>query len=131
LKVLAAQADARWAAKPRLIDMPGREMGQVVPALRMRGQGGYSQEERPDRRGVDGGSGEEGQLGSNVEGSRTGEPRSELQSPDGKRHSFTIGKRAPYTTKENTEDPWKKARGGPSEEWQPEAWDPNALTARR
>jgi NADH dehydrogenase [ubiquinone] 1 alpha subcomplex assembly factor 2 len=131
LKVLAGQADARWEAKPRLIDMPGREIGQAVPALRVRDPGGYSQEERPNGRGVGGGSEEEGQLGSNVGCSRTEVPPSEIQSPDGKRHSFTIGKRAPYTMKENKEDPWKKARGGPSEEWQPEAWDPNALTARR
>jgi NADH dehydrogenase [ubiquinone] 1 alpha subcomplex assembly factor 2 len=131
LKVLAAQADARWEAKPRLIDMPGREIGQAVPALRVRDPGGYSQEERPNGRGVDGWGGEEGQLGSNVGGSPTDELQSEMQSPDVKRHSFTIGKRAPYTTKENKEDPWKKAGGGPSEEWQPEAWDPNALIARR
>jgi len=32
---------------------------------------------------------------------------------------------------EKKEDPWKKARGGPSEKWQPQAWDPNALAARR
>ncbi|KAI0128715.1 hypothetical protein BJ170DRAFT_342855 [Xylariales sp. AK1849] len=33
MKVLAAEADARWEAKPSLSDVPGRENGQAVPAL--------------------------------------------------------------------------------------------------
>ncbi|KAK9781609.1 hypothetical protein AB5N19_06037 [Seiridium cardinale] len=34
LKTLAAEADARWEAKPSLMDMPGRGLtGQPVPAL--------------------------------------------------------------------------------------------------
>jgi NADH dehydrogenase [ubiquinone] 1 alpha subcomplex assembly factor 2 len=34
LKILAAEADARWAAKPSLMDMPGKgDKGQAVPAL--------------------------------------------------------------------------------------------------
>ncbi|KAI1384380.1 uncharacterized protein F4822DRAFT_362015 [Hypoxylon trugodes] len=33
MKLLAAEADARWEAKPRLSDVPGREKGQPVPAL--------------------------------------------------------------------------------------------------
>ncbi|KAI0841472.1 hypothetical protein F5Y06DRAFT_293173 [Hypoxylon sp. FL0890] len=33
IKQLAAEADARWEAKPSLIDVPGRERGQPVPPL--------------------------------------------------------------------------------------------------
>ncbi|OTB04993.1 hypothetical protein M426DRAFT_320301 [Hypoxylon sp. CI-4A] len=33
IKVLAAEADARWEAKPSLLDMPGQEKGQPVPPL--------------------------------------------------------------------------------------------------
>ena len=33
MKMLAAEADARWAAKPSLIDAPGQEQGQPRPAL--------------------------------------------------------------------------------------------------
>lgn len=29
------------------------------------------------------------------------------------------------------EDPWKQARGGPSEEWQPNAWDASRVTPAR
>lgn len=135
LKVLAAQADARWAAKPSLIDMPdgasGRQRGHVVPALRAGDPGGYRQEERPDMMAVKEGIIAEGEVGNNVEGSQTEEHVNQMQSPDRKRHSFARGERAHQAIKENKEDPWKKARGGPSEEWQPEAWDPSLLAARR
>jgi hypothetical protein len=33
LKVLSAQADARWAAKPSFLDKPGEGRGQAIPAL--------------------------------------------------------------------------------------------------
>ncbi|KAF3060051.1 hypothetical protein GL218_04746 [Daldinia childiae] len=33
IKVLAAEADARWEAKPSLVGVPGRERGQPVPPL--------------------------------------------------------------------------------------------------
>ncbi|KAK6602026.1 hypothetical protein H4I95_07128 [Botrytis cinerea] len=37
----------------------------------------------------------------------------------------------PREEKTYKDDPWKKARGGPSEEWQPQAWDPNEMPAAR
>ncbi|KAI2465327.1 hypothetical protein F4781DRAFT_34468 [Annulohypoxylon bovei var. microspora] len=33
MKVLAAEADARWEAKPSYLDAPGKERGQPVPPL--------------------------------------------------------------------------------------------------
>lgn len=33
MKQLAAEADARWEAKPRLTDAPGAATGQPVPSL--------------------------------------------------------------------------------------------------
>ncbi|ORY59245.1 uncharacterized protein BCR38DRAFT_488977 [Pseudomassariella vexata] len=33
IKLLAAEADARWEAKPRVTDIPGNEKGQSVPVL--------------------------------------------------------------------------------------------------
>lgn len=80
---------------------------------------------------MDGARGAEGLPGDGVDGSQPEGPASEMQTPDGKRHPFTRGERAYRTAKEKREDPWKKARGGPSEEWQPAAWDPNASAARR
>jgi len=142
LKVLAAQADARWASKKSYLDTPdrrahksfleapGREGGQPMPALKAKDPGGHTQETRPDGRAVDG----EGLLRRSGWGSQAEKLGNEMQTPDGKRHPFTRGERPRETVKEmieKREDPWKKARKGPSEEWQPQAWDPNALAARR
>jgi NADH dehydrogenase [ubiquinone] 1 alpha subcomplex assembly factor 2 len=133
LKVLAAQADARWASKKSYLDAPdrpvntsyleapGKEGGQTVPALKVKDPGGYTEDTRPN------GS----HTGNKVEGSQAEEPGSKMQTPDGKRHPFTRGERTRQITKEKMEDSWKKSGGGPSEEWQPQAWDPNALGARR
>jgi NADH dehydrogenase [ubiquinone] 1 alpha subcomplex assembly factor 2 len=33
MKILAAEADARWEAKPRMMDAPGEAKGQPAPAL--------------------------------------------------------------------------------------------------
>jgi hypothetical protein len=63
--------------------------------------------------------------------SGTPSPEIQMQQPDTQRHPFKRGERAPKMRKDSKEDPWKKARGGPSEEWQPAAWDPNSLSAKR
>jgi NADH dehydrogenase [ubiquinone] 1 alpha subcomplex assembly factor 2 len=131
LKILAAQADARWAAKPSYVDGPGRQRGQPLPALKLKDPGRYTQMGRLDERAVEGGSDIEGRVENRIERSQEEVPGIEIQIPDEKRHPFTRKERAHQTTKENSEDPWRKARGGLSEEWQPEAWDPNALIAKR
>jgi NADH dehydrogenase [ubiquinone] 1 alpha subcomplex assembly factor 2 len=132
LKVLAAQADARWAEKPSYLDAPGREGGQPVPALRVNDPGGYNQETRPDNQAP--------APATTIE-STFPSPNSpiETQTPDIPRHPLTgRAQRVSESTADKQEkekekdDPWKKhARGGPSEEWQPQAWDPSSLAARR
>jgi NADH dehydrogenase [ubiquinone] 1 alpha subcomplex assembly factor 2 len=92
LQVLAAQADARWEAKPSLMDRPGEERGQPVPTLNT----GKTQ---PQQRGQ-------------IEG-RENTVTSEVQEHD------------PNTQKTTVADPWKRA-SGPSETWQPQAWNPGA-----
>jgi NADH dehydrogenase [ubiquinone] 1 alpha subcomplex assembly factor 2 len=55
-----------------------------------------------------------------------------MQVPDHKRHPFNVrpdGTR--IKEKKYQEDPWKQARGTPSEEWQPEAWSPDVATTKR
>ncbi|KAL8303739.1 hypothetical protein RB597_004858 [Gaeumannomyces tritici] len=81
IRLLAAEADARWEAKPRVMDDPASHAA-AGPTLASQPGGG---EARP------------GGL----------EP----------------GPEAPGAAK--LEDPWKRARGGPSEDWQPEAWNPS------
>lgn len=106
MRVLAAEADARWAAKASLLDdgkgaggAPGQVgAGQPVPAL-----GG---------RAADVGE------GSAVPGEET------------RRDAVASGseqQRAAAVAKEDADkkDPWKQSRrGGPSEDWQPQAWTP-------
>ncbi|KAK6953446.1 hypothetical protein Daesc_005750 [Daldinia eschscholtzii] len=89
-KLLAAEADARWEAKPSLIDVPGRERGQPVPPL------------------------------------NTGRTQPQERAA---RESPTRNEREEVT--QQKDDPWKRARSsGPSETWQPEAWNPTPAKKR-
>ncbi|KAL8370372.1 hypothetical protein RB595_000648 [Gaeumannomyces hyphopodioides] len=92
MKLLAAEADARWEAKPRVMDDPASHAA-TGPALAS----------EPGR----------------------GEARPGVLEP---------GPEAPGAAKSSSatpvEDPWKRARGGPSEDWQPEAWNPSKSPKR-
>ncbi|KAA8565888.1 hypothetical protein EYC84_009700 [Monilinia fructicola] len=46
------------------------------------------------------------------------------------RHDVVVEKQL-KEEKKYKEDPWKRERGGPSEGWQPKAWDPNDIPAAR
>ena len=170
LKALAAQADARWAAKPSFLDTPrqGREVGEVraPPALAgmERGESG-----KVNARGTSGNTAEgvvmELGEGEGLQDAKEEEilvkgwdgkgrvhaqasaphpaiedkdtPKNideeiEMPAPDHKNRYFNErleGGRA--KEKKYKEDPWKQARGAPSEEWQPQAWSPNAAATRR
>jgi NADH dehydrogenase [ubiquinone] 1 alpha subcomplex assembly factor 2 len=138
LKVLAAEADARWAAKPSFLDAPGQARGQPLPSLEIKDPGRHTtltglqnkagvitaiaeeQDNGAKRRSISAGSEE------------TGEQENKMQVPDGRRHDFvkrpgqeTRSKEGPQKDKE---DPWKQARGG--EKWQPAAWDGNKAIRR-
>ncbi|PVH84704.1 hypothetical protein DL98DRAFT_512121 [Cadophora sp. DSE1049] len=121
LKILAAQADARWAAKPSFLDAP--ERSQPVPALESKDPGGAG--------GVDVASGAREQTRATMGEEESAE---KMQTPDGIRHRFNERpeeeeKRLKDENKKK-EDPWKNTRGGPSEEWQPQAWTGNVATRR-
>ncbi|KAJ4392110.1 hypothetical protein N0V93_005732 [Gnomoniopsis smithogilvyi] len=102
MKRLAAEADARWEAKPRMMDAPGEEgTGQPVPALesRVASAGG----EKAGEAGV-----------TRKDAIASGDEQVEAQ-------------KKPLRKETATEDPWKKhTRAGPSEDWQPQAWAPPA-----
>lgn len=105
MKHLAADADARWAAKPRMMDAPGEGNGhgQPVPALESRAatRAGADNKFRKDE-GTD--------ENANVSGEE------QIAPLVNSKHKET-GK----------EDPWKRQpRAGPSEDWQPQAWAPPA-----
>ncbi|KAI0016295.1 hypothetical protein F4780DRAFT_783351 [Xylariomycetidae sp. FL0641] len=97
LKVLAAEADARWEAKPSLLDHPGQAKGQPVPPL-------------------------------NTEKTQPQEQRAVKEGQEKEEETAAQKERQTPTTPKD--DPWKRARGGPSEGWQPEAWTPTAARKR-
>ncbi len=135
---MAAEADARWAAKPSFLDSPGQARSQPLPSLEIKGPTrhatlagseneagvitaiGVEQDDGAKRRSISAGSEE------------TGVQENKLQVPDGIRHHFDerpgkekIPKEGPQKHKE---DPWKQARG--CEKWQPAAWDGNKAIRR-
>ncbi|KAG4428013.1 hypothetical protein IFR05_016505 [Cadophora sp. M221] len=126
LKILAAQADARWAAKPSFLDAPERKGS--LPAMEAQDPGGVGVVEGSD--GILAGG-----LGGNMNKAVVGEGEmQEVQGSDGTRKRFNEQsepeERRTVEEDKKREDPWKNARGGPSEEWQPQAWTGN-VAARR
>jgi NADH dehydrogenase [ubiquinone] 1 alpha subcomplex assembly factor 2 len=99
LKVLAAQADARWEAKARLVGGPaqGDGLGKVDAKLFGAAQPVTDPGEKDPRK-------------DDMKGTEKAKPGDQEQ--------------------EQVQDPGKRARGGPSEEWQPQAWNPASTTKR-
>lgn len=146
LKVLAAQADARWAAKPSFLDKPGEVRGQALPALggihsslaTSTGEPAKAETEVPQEVGWDGEvrSGSAGRLKDVKDAARKekegqGEETPTMQEPDHKKHFFNERPDgARVKEKKFKDDPWKQHRGAPSETWQPEAWSPGVASKR-
>lgn len=103
MKTLAAQADARWEAKPRVMDAPGRDMGQPVPAL----DTSKTQPIAPERVAVN-------EARDDAARAPTATTQAAAAAPEEKKPE---------------QDPWKKARGA-GEGWQPEAWTPGSTRKR-
>lgn len=140
LKILAAQADARWAAKPTYLDAPDKS--QPRPSTRIRGPEGYSSKtdtephlERGTTSLQSGGrllsgsemegthSAGEGMLSTSVRTQQPGQVGRNSGNEDTR--SGEEQRKAVVMAEEKRKDnPWKTSRGGPSEGWQPEAWNP-------
>ncbi|CZR52072.1 uncharacterized protein PAC_01949 [Phialocephala subalpina] len=136
LKVLAAEADARWAAKLSFLDVPGTS--QPLPDLELKDSGGYTQSAKsPDETGV------RNAVGGELENTpqrveNTAKPMVEPEASvvvgkkqDNARQQTSRRRGEPKPTADPAEDPWKKAHGCTSEEWQPAAWDGNIAPQRR
>ncbi|KAF7950423.1 hypothetical protein EAE96_007708 [Botrytis aclada] len=123
LKVLARQANERWNAKASFLDQPATKQ-QALPATQVKDGGAYTgTDPRGDGKGV-----------ANAVASEAGEVEKERVVTTEKSASGEMQYDAatqPREEKKYKDDPWKKARGGPSEEWQPQAWDPNDMPAAR
>lgn len=104
MKQLAAQADARWEAKPKMMDAPpGESTGQQpVPAL-------------------------ESRLSARAGGAETGQAEVTRTDAIASGEDQVQAQERPKQKEVEKEDPLKKhSRGGPSEDWQPQAWSPPA-----
>lgn len=100
IKTLAAEADARWAAKPRLTDMPAAaadlksNKSQPAPAL------------------------------------DTGKTQPQEQVAEQNLQDEGLRDTSAQDKTEVKDDPWKKAATGPGESWQPAAWTPTSTRKR-
>ena len=103
MKILAAEADARWAAKPSALDAPDKQ--QPVQML----------ESRDPRSGIQ-------QM--NV----TEESKVESELPGNSDSSHSTGrasKSAKSFTRETKDSPFKQpTASNPGDEWQPQSWPP-------
>lgn len=101
LKQLAAAADARWAAKPSVLDKPRRGNLEL-------GVGDGEVEETVGRKWEEGRRREGGEM-------------VEKEMSEGEKRER--GERV----KKEEESPWARQRGSAGEGWQPEAWTPGPV----
>ncbi|KAM3553632.1 hypothetical protein MY1884_006567 [Beauveria asiatica] len=109
VKQLAADADARWAAKPRVMEDPLPGQKQALPTAAA-------------------------EAATTTTTTTTTTTRTSAQDPvtlraESKQKRKTQRVEAEDGAEEavDPKDPWKQARSrGPSEDWQPQAWSPKA-----
>jgi len=114
IKMLAAQADARWAAKASVLDGPDKQ--QPVQVL----------ESRDPNAGVS-------QMNAAADASEKAAPLTvdktmeEASQPD---DAPTLKTKIPMRS-EPKDTPWKhSAKGNPGDEWQPASWSPGPAKRR-
>ncbi|KAK1251032.1 hypothetical protein MKX07_005587 [Trichoderma sp. CBMAI-0711] len=119
IKLLAAQADARWEAKPRVMEDP-RARAVPAPELELRAKERRGSPLVEDEEGVKTAEGTAEAVGTSAEPAQTN-----TTAPSEKPRPKT--KAMP-----DVKDPWARATAhGPGENWQPAAWDPSAAKKRR
>ncbi|EAQ91317.1 hypothetical protein CHGG_03252 [Chaetomium globosum CBS 148.51] len=131
MRVLAAEADARWEAKPRVAgdgvadgiqqQKEGRLMGVRVPPLDTERRVGPGSKVLAEEGKQHGG----GKLGDDEVVERREETWKRMRQEAGSEGGGEGGKKS-TAEKVKGPDPWKQARGGPSEQWQPKGWEPAA-----
>ena len=141
LKVLARRADERWAAKASFLERPkdGRRATPTLGGTRSAMATPRKEEELGDT-GVPQEAGWSGEVRARAPGAGSKdavedaakEETPTMPIPDRQKHYF---KGRPDGTrvkeKKYKDDPWKQARGAPSEDWQPAAWSPNSALKRQ
>jgi NADH dehydrogenase [ubiquinone] 1 alpha subcomplex assembly factor 2 len=121
MKVLAAEADARWAAKPSFLDAPDKQ--QPAQMLQSRDpNSGLKQAHgaREDAQQAEPQSILKG--GDEIAGDMAEEKQNEA--------TLKVPKKA-KESKEPKESPWKEAdKGNPGDAWQPKEWKPSPARRR-
>ncbi|KAI0964925.1 hypothetical protein F4678DRAFT_364957 [Xylaria arbuscula] len=127
IKVLAAEADARWEAKGSLLDMPGasttaKATTPIPPTATKPAAGPEATTDQPT-------SPSERTIPDTGGGAQQTETMTERKTSA----ENTDPNPAQTKTEEaDTTDPWKRAqRGAPGQEWQPQAWTPASAPARK
>ncbi|KAL1616976.1 hypothetical protein SLS56_011196 [Neofusicoccum ribis] len=111
LKQLAAEADARWAAKPSALDpLP---QPRPHPQLNSRDPAGHAPQTEPEER-----EGVRNAVGS------PGEVEASAQAKENVDKGKFKG-----NTKEKAPPPWQEPKS--SQEWQPDSWTPKPAARRR
>ncbi|KAH6633304.1 hypothetical protein C7974DRAFT_392496 [Boeremia exigua] len=132
LKLLAARADARWAAKPGALDAPEKQ--QPMPMLESRDpeSGIAPPGEGLNSAGTEAGGVEVGGAkGRRAEAGRAEEadvaPIAEApqtESTQTEPAPFTAKKRMRTHKPPKEDSPWKQPAGNPGDDWQPKPWAP-------
>ncbi|KAF2020962.1 hypothetical protein BU24DRAFT_404022 [Aaosphaeria arxii CBS 175.79] len=117
IKLLAAQADARWAAKESALDKPDQE--QQPHLLEPK-----EPQMASDRVDI------EQEMGDRVSTTRSPEPARDTEGTEG--GPTTTAPKKFKAKKEPKESPFKSATpSNPGDEWQPESWTPAPAKRRR
>ena len=138
LKVLAAEADARWATKPSFLNSPGQPEVQPLSALQGENLGIDSESHDRDSARRPAGGGQPAsvvrKVGISTEYEGTAQ-QEEKHSPEGIRDpsneslGLGQGKRSRTDQIKDKPNPWNQARG--NDKWQPAAWDSSLVSLRR
>lgn len=120
LKQLAAAADARWAAKPSVLDRPA-DVAQPAPLMAPRDKGGYVE---------DAATGKSGVMSPIVAAGHQGRGEEPVASERSARAAEEEDKQ--QQGRRRKPSPWdQQQRGAPGQEWQPKAWTPGQAAQRR
>lgn len=117
IKMLAQEADARWAAKPSVLDAPDKQ--QPVQPL----------ESRDPNAGIR-------QMNADQEVRGKAEPQRTVEEEDVASKAAQTNEAPALKTRrrmrtEPKDSPWNQAaKGNPGDEWQPQSWTPGSAKRR-
>jgi NADH dehydrogenase [ubiquinone] 1 alpha subcomplex assembly factor 2 len=123
MKMLAAQADARWAAKPSMLDAPNKQ--QPIQPLESRDQDSGIRQMNVDQDVRD-----RAQPPTMPEDTESISAEKETVEDENTTTAPTL-KQQRVMKKEPKDSPWKQAaRANPGEDWQPKEWAPGPAKRR-